>query len=126
MADGRKTVLLIEDDPFMVSLLSGELSKSGFDVVFAADGEAGVEKFREAKPDAMIVDIILPKKTGLEALREIRGIPGGEEVPTVILSNLEEATYVSEAQELGAKAYLVKANVDMSEIVAKVKQALGM
>lgn len=108
----------------MSTLLSQELIKDGFDVAIAPDGEAAITKFKEYKPDAMIFDILLPKKNGIEALREIRAIPEGEKVPTVVLSNLEDANYISDAQQLGVKSYLIKANVQLPEIVAKLKEAL--
>lgn len=124
MSDLKPKVLLVEDDPFMATLLSGELIKSGFEVTAAPDGEDAITRFKASKPDVMIFDILLPKKNGIEALREIRALPGGEKVPTVVLSNLEESEYVSEAQKLGVKSYLIKSNVQLPEIVAKVKEAL--
>ncbi len=124
MPNSKPKVFLVEDDPFMVTLLSGELIKSGFEVATAADGEEAVARFKGVNPDVMIFDILLPKKNGIEALREIRAIPGGENVPTIVLSNLEESSYVSEAQKLKVKSYLIKANVQLPEIVAKVKEAL--
>ena len=124
MSDLKPKVLLVEDDPFMATLLSGELIKSGFEVATAADGEDAITRFKALRPDVMIFDILLPKKNGIEALREIRALPGGEKVPTVVLSNLEESEYVSEAQKLGVKSYLIKANVQLPEIVAKVRGAL--
>lgn len=108
----------------MATLLSGELIKSGFEVTTAADGEDAITRFKVLQPDVMIFDILLPKKNGIEALREIRALPGGAKVPTVVLSNLEESEYVSEAQKLGVKSYLIKANVQLPEIVAKVREAL--
>lgn len=124
MPDTKPKVLVVEDDPFMTTLLSGELVKNGFEVFSAVDGEMAVAKFKEIRPDVMIFDILLPKKDGIEALREVRIVEGGNKTPAVVLSNLEESTYVSEAQRLGAKSYLVKANVQLTEIVAKVKEAL--
>lgn len=125
MSSEKPKVLVVEDDPFMTTLLSGELVKNGFEVFAAVDGEMAVAKFKEIKPDVMIFDILLPKKDGIEALREVRIVEGGNKTPAVVLSNLEESSYVSEAQRLGVKSYLVKANVQLTEIVAKVKEALA-
>ncbi|MBI4132814.1 MAG: response regulator transcription factor [Candidatus Sungbacteria bacterium] len=124
MADAKPKVLLVEDDPFMTTLLYEYLVKDGFEVISAGDGEEAVKQFKKSTPDVMLIDILLPKKNGLEALREIRALPGGDRVPAMILSNLEEVAYQKEAQELNAKAYLVKANVQLPEIVAKVKEIL--
>jgi len=118
-------VLLVEDDPFMISLLSEHLIKSGFEVANATDGEKAVSQFRNSRPDIMIFDIIMPRKNGIEALREIRGLEGGKDVPAIILSNLEESSFVTAAEELGVKAYLVKANVQLPEVVDKIKEILG-
>ena len=124
MAEARPKVLLVEDDPFMTTLLSREFAREGFDVTLAANGEDAPHLFRESNPDVMIIDILLPKKNGIEALRDIRALPDGANVPAVILSNLEEVSYMKEAETLGVKAYLIKANTQLPEIVAKVKEVL--
>ncbi|MEK9147894.1 MAG: response regulator [Patescibacteria group bacterium] len=120
----KQKVLLVEDDPFMATLLSQELAKEGFEVLLATNGEEALKNFKDSKPDALVLDILLPRRTGLEVLRDIRGLDGGADVPVVVLSNLEEASYIRDAEELGVKAYLIKANVQLAEIVAKVKEAL--
>lgn len=108
----------------MTTLLADALTRGGFSVTLAADGEEAVRRFPEVKPDVLVVDILLPRKSGLEALREIRALPGGD-VPAIVLSNVEEVRYVAEAEALGVKSYLIKANIDLPEIVAKVKEVLG-
>lgn len=124
MPDAKPKVLLIEDDQFMATLLSEALGKDGFDVALAEDGEDAVRRFPEVRPDLLLVDILLAKKSGLAALREIRSLPGGAGVPAIMLSNLEDPAYVREAEELGVKAYLIKANTQLSEIVAKAREVL--
>lgn len=125
MADAKIKVLIAEDDPFMASLLYEAFTKDGFEVVAAGDGTQAVQQFRDAKPNVLLIDILLPIKNGIEALREIRALPEGVSVPALILSNFEESTYIREAQQLKVKAYLVKANVELPEIVARVKQVLA-
>ncbi len=125
MTDEKPKVLLVEDDPFMTSLLAEGLAREGFAAELAKNGEDAVQRFSEIKPQAILLDIILPGKSGLEALAEIRALPGGADVPVIILSNVEEAGYVAEAERLHAAAYLVKANIQVPDIVAKVKEVLG-
>lgn len=120
----KPTVLLVEDDPFMIGILSEKLSASGFNVALADDGEKAVQVFQETRPNVIVVDILLPKKNGIEVLRDIRALPEGKAVPAVVLSNVEEASYVRDAQELGVKSYLIKANVQLPEIVEKIQEAL--
>lgn len=124
MTDEKPKVLLVEDDPFMTALLAEGLAQEGFEAVLAPNGEDAVRRFPEVQPKALLVDIMLPGKNGLEALADIRKLPGGANVPAIVLSNIEEAGYVREAERLGAAAYLVKANMQVSDIVAKVKEAL--
>ena len=124
MTDGKPTVLLVEDDPFMSTLLSQELTKEGFLVDLATNGEDAIVQFKSHKPDVLLIDVLLPKKNGIEVVREIRATPEGATVPVIILSNLEEVAYLKAAEELGVKNYLIKANVLLPEIVAKVKEAM--
>lgn len=125
MADAKPKVLLVEDDPFMTTLLAEAFTKEEFELQIAANGVEAVKQFQDFRPDALLIDIILPQKSGLEALREIRALPGGANVPAIILSNVEEASYVSQAEQLNVKGYLIKANVQLPEIVAKVREALA-
>lgn len=108
----------------MSSLLSEELTRQGFEIFLAEDGEKAVERFGEVHPDVLIVDILLPKQNGIEALRQIRALPGGATVPALVLSNLEDANYIRDAEKLGIKSYLIKANVQLPEIVAKVRELI--
>ena len=120
----KPKLLLVEDDPFMMSLMADAFSRDGFTVIFADNGEDAVKRVREEKPDIAVMDILLPKKNGIEAIREIRAFPHGAHLPVVVVSNLEDTSYVTDAEKLGVSAYLIKANVQIPEIVAKVKQVL--
>lgn len=126
MAEARKTkILVVEDDLFMVDLLTRELKKSGFEIAVAKTGREGVEMFSEVKPDLILLDIILPDLNGFDALREIRRIPEGHEAKVVILSNLGDESDKEEGKRLGALDYLVKANFSLPEIVERVRAALA-
>lgn len=125
MADADPKILLVEDDPFMTTLLVEGLKAAGLEPIFVANGEDAVKRFSEVQPAAILLDILLPGKSGLEALTEIRKMPGGAEVPAMILSNIEETSYIQAAERLNVVAYLVKANMQVSDIVAKVKEAIG-
>lgn len=124
MDSEKQKILLVEDDPFMTTLLANGLAEAGLEAVLAKSGEDAIQKFSEIKPSALLIDIMLPGKSGLEALAEIRKLEGGDNIPAIILSNIEEAGYVREAERLGAAAYLIKANMQVSDIVAKVKEVL--
>lgn len=117
-------ILLIEDDAFMVELLAHGLRKAGFEMEIAKNGEEGVKKFPEVKPDLILLDIVLPDESGFNTLRKIRRLPQGPETGVIVLSNLAEGSDVEEAKRLGAVDYLVKANFSLDEIVDKIRAAL--
>ncbi|RJQ37127.1 response regulator [Candidatus Parcubacteria bacterium] len=125
MSTNQKTILMAEDDPFMVTLLSDAFQKEGLRVVLAISGEDVIQKFKDEKPDLLLLDIVMPQKSGLEALREIRALEGGAAVPAIMLSNLEDEQSQAAANELNVAQYLVKAKTHLPEIVEKVKAALG-
>ena len=126
MEEKQKKILLIEDDTFMIELIVLELKKTGFDVTSARTGHEGVEEFKKATPDIILLDLMLPDGSGFDALREIRRMPNGPNTKVIILSNLSEATHIEEAKRLGALDYLVKTNHTLPEIAERVRQALGM
>lgn len=109
----------------MITLLSKAFMDEGFDVVFANNGDEAIRQFGETHPDILLFDIMMPEKSGIEALREIRKIPEGRDIPAVILTNLDDTPTIGDAQELRVRAYLVKANTQLPEIVKKVREALG-
>lgn len=125
MSGAKPKLLIAEDDPFMISLLSKAFAEEGFEIVFANNGDEAVRQFGEADPDILVFDIMMPGKSGMDALREIRILPKGKKIPVIMLTNLDDTPTVDAAQGLNVRAYLVKANTQLPEIVNKVKQVLG-
>ena len=114
-------ILLIEDDAFMVDLLSKELVSLGYQIEVAKTGLEGVDKFFNFKPKLVLLDILLPDQNGFDVLRQIRRNPEGREAKVLILSNLDSQPDLEEAKRLGAVDYLVKANFSLTDIVAKIR-----
>jgi len=119
-------VLLVEDDPFLSSLLKNRLQKEGLEVNLAKDGEEALNSLKSAKPDLILLDLILPKKSGFEVMEEIRSDPQmqSQEVPIIIISNLGQPEDISRGQALGAIEYFVKAKTSIDELVNKIKDFL--
>lgn len=120
----RFKILVIEDDVFMLDLLSRELTAARFEVLIAKNGKEGIAKFLSAKPDLILLDLILPDESGFDALRRIRQESEGVHAKVIILSNLSEAADIEEAKRLGVLDYMVKANSSLPEIVRKVQEFL--
>lgn len=120
-----KKILFIEDEQALQRAATQVLHEEGFEVLSAIDGESGVRIAESEHPDLILLDLILPKKHGLEVVKELKQNPATARIPVIVLSNLSEDTDVEKAVELGAVTYLVKTNYGLSEVVEKVKQALG-
>ncbi|MGB9600434.1 MAG: response regulator [Myxococcota bacterium] len=102
-----KKVLIVDDAVFMRGLIRDVFSSPEFEVVGeATNGIEGVEKFKELNPDIIIMDIVMPFKSGIEATREIRQLSGS--VVIIMCSALGQETLVMEAIEAGANDFIVK------------------
>ncbi len=120
-----KKILFIEDESTLQNTFKDVLRENGYEIISALDGEIGLKSAKSAKPDLIILDIILPKINGLDVLKSLKGDEETKDVPVIILTNLENIEDVNKSIELGASAYLVKAQYTMKDLVKKVKEALG-
>ena len=100
-------VLLIEDSKFQRIANGRALIRAGYDVVYAADGEEGLGAAREDMPDLILLDIMLPKMSGLDVLRALKADALVKHIPVVVLSGLGQANEVKLLKE-GATAFLMK------------------
>jgi CheY-like chemotaxis protein len=121
---GMKTILLVEDDPFVVDIYTTKLESAGFSVEVAEDGEEALRKLKEKKPDLMILDIVLPNIDGWELLKMIRSELGMEDLKVVVLSNLSQKEEVQKGLALGVIRHFVKASFTPSEVVEEIKKIL--
>ena len=117
-----KVLLLVEDDPFISSLLKVRFNSEGFTVLYAADGEAALIMLRQEKPDLVLLDLILPKKSGFEIMEAMQADPQLNKVPIIIVSNLGQDSDIARGQELGAVAYFVKAKTSIDNLIEKVNE----
>lgn len=123
MAKSKK-VLIIEDEEIMSSLLQKKLGNQGYEVVLAEDGEEGIEKVKEEKPDLVLLDVVMPKKGGfevMEALNETEEF-NLDKLPVVIISNSGQPVEINRALKLGVRDYLIKTEFDPQEVIEKVNQ----
>lgn len=121
-SSGKRTILLVEDDTFLAGMYVTKLELEGFRVVLASDGEQAVTLAEREVPDIMLLDIVLPKKSGFEVLQEIKAHATTKDVPVILLTNLGQKEDVEKGLKLGALDYLIKAHFMPSEVVAKVKR----
>ena len=119
-----KNILVIEDDKFLRELISQKLLKEGYNLSEAIDGEEGIRKIKEEKPDLVLLDLILPGIDGFEVLSKAKEDQEIKDIPVIVLSNLGQKEDVEKGIGLGAVDYLVKAHFTPSEIIQKVKNIL--
>jgi len=126
MANDKKIkILLIEDDPFLLSMYNTKFELENFLVITADDGEQGLKLALKEKPDVILLDILLPKKDGFEVLEELKADKNMKDIPVILLTNLSQKSEVERGLSLGAVDYLIKAHFMPSEIVTKIKNIVN-
>jgi two-component system, chemotaxis family, chemotaxis protein CheY len=116
-----KKILLVEDDVFVKDIYLRELQKGGYDVLVAEDGQKGVDLAQDGRPELILLDIMLPKKTGIDVLKEIRKPESSaKDIPVYLLTNLGQGSIIKQAIEIGAQGYLLKARVLPSQVLEAV------
>ena len=118
------TVLLIEDDPLLIKMYTTKFQSEGFTVLAAQDGQAGLDTALKHKPNVILLDVMMPKLSGIEVLTKLKQSEVTKDTPVLVFSNLSQEDQAKEVLALGAKEYLVKANLTPGEVVQKVKQYL--
>jgi DNA-binding response OmpR family regulator len=113
------TVLVIDDDPVIVKLLRVNFELEGFNVISAGDGQEGVEKARNERPDVVISDIMMPIMNGLELVSTLKSDPSTADLPVLLLSAKAQMADVQRGFELGADDYVTKP-FDPIELIDKV------
>ena len=103
-----KTILYVEDNEFNRKIVRHLLGRTSYQLIEATDGESGVTTARDARPDLVIMDIQLPKMSGLDATRQLRADPATADIPVIVITSFALAGDEDKAREAGATAYLAK------------------
>lgn len=123
MADEtHRMVLVVEDDPILKNLLGNTFS-GRYSAMYAGTGNEAIALLEEHKPDIILLDLMLPEMGGFEVLEQIRARQDElKDVPVIVVSNLSQESDQEKAKQLGANDYMVKAEVAIEEITAKIDQ----
>jgi len=121
-----KTILLIEDEATLQKTMGDILGAAGYKVLQALDGEAGLRLALSEKPDLILLDLIMPRKTGFDVLTELKQNLATKNLPVIVLTNLETVDSVEKALAAGVVTYLVKANYSLQDILDKIEQTLKL
>ncbi len=116
----NKTVLLIEDDPMLTKMYQTKFESEGYKVLIALNGEEGLNTALLEDVGIIILDLLMPKLSGLDFLTKLRQEPKGKEIPVLVLTNLTQKEDQQKASDLGVKEYLVKSNLTPTQVLEKV------
>lgn len=104
----KKKILIIEDNLLTSDMISLRLSESGYDVVPAYDGKAGLAKIKELRPDLVILDVRMPEMDGFEVCRLAKNDPDIRKIPIIFLTTSSQKADFNKAKEAGADGYMTK------------------
>ena len=125
MDNQQKKILIVEDDQFLREFYQELLESEGYQVEVAADGETGLGKIREGGYNLVLLDIMLPRKDGLQVMRDLKVQPPQKNNGSiVVLANLGQDAIIKECFNLGADGYLIKSALNPDEVLTEVKSYL--
>ncbi|PCH92232.1 response regulator [Candidatus Kaiserbacteria bacterium] len=120
----KKKIAIIEDDQILLKALSIELLGNGFEIVTADDGQAGIELVEKETPDLILLDLMLPKKSGFTTIEELKKNKSTKNIPLIILTNLGHIADRKKGLLLGADAFYEKSTTRLEEITKKIRNIL--
>lgn len=119
-----KKITVAEDDQFLSNAYRVKLTKEGYEVQMTADGEELIQSLKTSKPDLIILDLLMPKKDGFEALKEIKENPLWKDIPVIIASNLGQTNDIDQGIKMGASDYIVKSDLSLEDLVKKIQSLI--
>jgi len=118
-------VLLAEDDRILRKAGETSLTRKGYSVIPALDGEDALAKALAHRPDLILLDVMMPKMQGFDVLARLKSDATTRDIPVIMLSNLEQEADIRRSIEGGARSYLVKSNVPLDALAERVAEVLN-
>ncbi|MFH1187941.1 MAG: response regulator [bacterium] len=122
----NKKILIADDDPTMLEVLVDSFAMEGFSILSAVNGKEAIDIALREHPDIILLDVMMPKMSGLEVLEKLRQDEWGKSADVIFLSNLSDMEKVAKAAQGGAFSYLIKSDKTTKEIIQVVKDKLGI
>lgn len=119
-------ILIVEDEQSLLKTMDFTLRSAGYAVTTAVDGEEALARIRTTPPDLILLDIILPKKGGMDVLKSLKQDGSLDHIEVVMLTNLSDEKSISEAIGLGARGYFVKSDMTLDDLLKKVQDILPL
>lgn len=119
-----KKILVAEDDKFLGNAYRVKLTKAGFDVQIARDGQEAMDIVKTYNPDLILLDLVMPIKDGFTVLEELKKDPALQQIPVIVASNLGQKEDTDRGLQLGAADYFVKSDLSLNTIIEKINKLL--
>lgn len=121
----QKTILLVDDDPLIIRMYQNRLTRDGYKILLAFNGEEAIAELKKTKPDLIFLDLMMPRMNGVETLKILKKDALAKKIPVIILTNLgDRQEDIEKAKKMGALDYLVKAKVSLKELSARAEKAI--
>lgn len=124
-AAAAKKILWVEDDAFLTNIIAHELSNQHWQVLYAREGVTSLAIAKSEKPDAIVLDIMLPGMDGFEVLKRLKADDETKDIPVVMFTNLDDPEKVELSKILGAEGFFVKALVSLDSIIAEIQKVIS-
>jgi two-component system, OmpR family, alkaline phosphatase synthesis response regulator PhoP len=121
----NKKIVIADDEQFIAIAYRDGLTRAGFEVKAAGDGAEALAAIKKEKPDLVLLDLIMPKMNGFDVLRAMKADKKLKTIPVMVLTNLSQATDEAEARSLGADDFIIKSDLSLKDLIAKLGQVLG-
>lgn len=117
-------ILVVEDDAFLANAYRVKLTKSGFTIRIARDGDEVFTILAQFTPDIIILDLMIPKKDGFEVLKLLKADDRWKNIPLIIASNLGQEEDIDRAIKMGANDYIIKSDMSLNDLITKIRSYL--
>lgn len=119
-----KKILVVEDDTFLANAYRVKLTKAGFEVKNAFDGDEAIDDLKTFTPDLIILDIVMPRKDGFTTLKEIKASEQWKNIPVILASNLGQKEDRETGIKLGAYDFFTKTDFSLNTLIEKINNIL--
>ena len=122
----KKNIMLVDDDPLITKIYEKKLKAEGYGVVIESNGESAIITAEKKNPDLILLDIMMPKMSGIETLKILKEKVSTKNIPVIVLTNLgSNAEEMETAKILGAVNYLVKSETSLKKLIEEVKKIIS-
>lgn len=121
----KKKILFVEDETFLVDMMKERLELNGYEMVAAYDGEEGLKKVEQEKPDLIILDSMMPKLDGFTVCRRVKADPKTKNIPVIIISAADRTELAKKSLSSGADDFLVKP-YESEELLERIVKFIGV